>query len=361
MNTHLKENIDRYMDLKGIQYYSDLLRQIGKRMGKKGDDANAFVDQQKANFSKMLKGERPLNHDYYIPLEEIFGVPMAKLLNEGAYLGSVDEEDIPFLKGFRYYAHKDDLDLYDELDKMTTPEGDEIIFNSDEYNRFFIDYLIEYRSCNGIRYLARRRGFRCDESGNQYVCDGNMAIFASLPIEIAKLVIESDDPKLFDEIYDPFAADFPYPCTDNRCVYKEDAFLEALASSNKILASIFKERIYPFDELNKGVYPKDEIKEDIHILNPLVNLSLHYCLKHLDKHKKQARGILEFGKMYNLEALKKVTYPLDECRIDERGRLTYWNRPLLGVLVHADIDKVEDREIQDLILDLPSLEKGERL
>ena len=357
MNTNLKENIDHYMDLKGIKYYSDLLIKIGRHMGKSRDEAETFAAQQKANFSKMLKGERPLNHDYYIPLEEIFGVPMAKLLKKGTYPENVDKDDIPFLWGFRYYAYKDDAVLYEELDKMTTPGGDEIIFNSDEYDRFFIDYLIEYRSYNGIRYLTEKRGFRYEASGNRYVCDESMAVFASLPTEIAKLVIEYDAPDLFGKIYDPFAADIPYPWINNRCEYKEDEFLEALTFSNRIFASIFEERTYPFDELNKGVYPKDGIKEDIRILNPLVNLCLDYCLKHLDKHENQAKEILEFGKTYNRGVLEKVRYPLEECHINERGYLTYRNSPLLGTLVHTDISEVEDKKIQALILKLPALEK----
>ena len=362
MDTILKENIDRYMALKDIKHYSILLRDIGKRMGITGGDLDVFVAQQKGNFSKMLKGERPLNHDYYIPLEEIFGVPMAKLLNHGAYLENVDKDDIPFLKGFRYYAHKDDLALYGELDKMATKDGDEIIFNSDEYDRFFLDYLIEYRSCNAIRYLVKKKGFHYDGAGMcQYVCGGNIPIFASLPIEIAKLVIESDEPRLFDKIYDPFIPDLLYPLKNKNCLYAQDGFLEALASSNKILASIFKERIYPFGEVNKGVHPKDGIKENIHILNPLVNLCLGYCLKHLDEHKAQAKGILQFGKSYNRHVLDEARCPLDECHVDEKGYLCYWNSPLLGTLVRTDVREVEDEEIRALILSLPSVEKGAEL
>ncbi len=359
MNKDLKENIDRYMALKGIKHYSMLLRDIGKRMGITGGDLDIFVAQQKGNFSKMLKGERPLNHDYYIPLEEIFGVPMAKLLNHGAYLESIDKDDVPFVKGFRYYAHKDDKALYEELDKMSTKDGGEIIFNSDEYDRFFLDYLIEYHSCNGIRYLVEKKDFHYDGAGMcQYVCNGNLAIFASLPIEIAKLVIESDEPRLFDKIYDPFIPDLFYPSKSKNCLYTQDGFLEALASSDKVLGSIFKERVYLFEEVNKGVHPKDGIKKDIHILNPLVNLCLGYCIKHLNEHKTQAKGILQFGKSYNRHVLDEVRYPLDECHVDERGYLRYWNSPLIGTLVTADITEAEDEEIRALILDLPSVKKG---
>ena len=117
MKTKLQENIDRYMDLKGIKYYSELLYEIGKQLGKSKSEAREFANKEKSNFSKTLKGNRPLNHEFIIPLEIIFGVPLAKILNEQLYFVSVQKEDIPFLKSFRYYAYKDDYKLYDELYK----------------------------------------------------------------------------------------------------------------------------------------------------------------------------------------------------------------------------------------------------
>ena len=71
---HLKSNIDHYMELKGIKMYSHLLVDIAHELGITGQEAYKFADREKSNFSKMLKGERPLKYDFIIPLEKIFGV-----------------------------------------------------------------------------------------------------------------------------------------------------------------------------------------------------------------------------------------------------------------------------------------------
>ena len=71
METTLQKNIDRYMDQKGMAYYTDLLIAIAKVQGLKQDKAIEVANKEKSNFSKMLKGERPLKYDYIIPLEKM--------------------------------------------------------------------------------------------------------------------------------------------------------------------------------------------------------------------------------------------------------------------------------------------------
>ena len=82
---NLKKNIDQYMKLKGIKMYSHLLVNIAHELGVKGQEAYKFANIEKSNFSKMLKGERPLKYEFIIPLEKIFGVSLARLMDEVAY------------------------------------------------------------------------------------------------------------------------------------------------------------------------------------------------------------------------------------------------------------------------------------
>lgn len=73
---------------------------------------------------KMLKGERPLKYEFIIPLEKIFGISLARLLYEDAYKLPVEKENVPFNKGFRYYAYLDDPELYkNEFDLLLTKDG----------------------------------------------------------------------------------------------------------------------------------------------------------------------------------------------------------------------------------------------
>ena len=90
----LKDNIDHYMKLKGIKKYSYLLIDIAHELGIKGQEAYEFAKKEKSNFSKMLKGYRPLKHDFIIPLEKIFGISLARLLEEDAYKLPVQKENV---------------------------------------------------------------------------------------------------------------------------------------------------------------------------------------------------------------------------------------------------------------------------
>lgn len=360
MKTTLQKNIDKYMDLKGLKYYSDLLYEIGKLMGKTKLEARAFVEKEKSNFSKTLKGERPLKYDYIIPLEKLFGVPLAKMLEEQVYFESINKDDIPYLKSFRYYAYKDEPELYDELDKTATVDGNDIIDNSDEYNRFFFDYLIEYKSYNGLRHMVNKHHFHLNPVNPVfYQTDENSFVCGTLPIQLAKFVIDSNDPDIFNKVYDPFEYLMRFSYRDMGCLYTEEQFVEAVVNNKKIFDSLFAERQYPFEFINKGVEPKDGNKPSIRCINPLLNVCLDYCLRDLNQYKNQAEIILKFGIKYNQSVLDNLAIPLNECHLDNVGNLFIGWRCYYANLIYTDIDKTEDDSINKLINQLPKLNKGD--
>ena len=156
---NLKNNIDHYMKLKGIKMYSHLLVNIAHELGIKGQDAYKFANKEKSNFSKMLKDERPLKYEFIIPLEKIFGVSLARLLDEDAYKLPTEKDNVPFNKGFRYYAYLDNPKLYkEEFDLLLAKDGKSILTQTDEFGKTFLDYVVEYRSVNGVRYLYEEYG-----------------------------------------------------------------------------------------------------------------------------------------------------------------------------------------------------------
>ncbi len=132
----LKTNIDHYMKLKGIKQYSHLLIDIAHELGIKGQDAYDFANREKSNFAKMLRGERPLKYQFIIPLEKIFGVSLARLLDENAYKLPVEKDNVPFNKGYRYYAYLDDPELYkNEFDILLAKDGKSILTQTDEFGK----------------------------------------------------------------------------------------------------------------------------------------------------------------------------------------------------------------------------------
>ena len=206
---NLKNNIDHYMKLKGIKMYSHLLVDIAHELGIKGQEAYIFAKRERSNFSKMLKEERPLKYDFIIPLEKIFGVSLARLLEEDAYKFPVEKDNVPFNKGFRYYAYLDDPKLYkEEFDLLLAKDGKSILTQTDEFEKTFLDYLVEYHSVNGVRYLHDEYGIKLKWYHNQFEFTknnkGTTWVNFENCIEFARLVASLNDVELFNDIYDSY-------------------------------------------------------------------------------------------------------------------------------------------------------------
>lgn len=180
----------------------------------------------------------------------------------------------------------------------------------------------------------------------------------TIPLQITKFVIDSNDPEIFNKVYDPFEYLMRFSYRDIGCLYTDEVFIEALVNNEKIFDSLFAERDYPFEFINEGIEPKDGKKPSIHCTNPLLNVCLDYCLKNLALYKKQAEKILTYGSTYNQKVIESLSISQNECHLDNVGNLFTGWRCYYANLVYTDIDKVEDNAINKLISQLPRLKKG---
>lgn len=361
---NLKNNIDHYMKLKGIKMYSHLLVDIARELGIKGQEAYKFADREKSNFSKMLKGERPLKYDFIIPLEKIFGISLARLTYENAYKLPVEKGNVPFDKGFRYYAYLDDPKLYkEEFDLLLAKDGKSILAQTDEFGKTFLDYVVEYHSVNGVRYLHDEYGIKLKWYHNQFESRGNKdIIFIHFEnyIEFARLVASINDVELFNDIYDSYNMFFTngHYATES-CIFCQREYLEIILDNDGLFKSIFEQKPY---ELNLGSIGRRKKQIDSITycsINPIINKCLRYSLKHLDKYKHRAKDILKFGIDYN----RRIADEIDrtECYIcNELGGLkNFKNKDYYDIVVFADMDvDMNDDEIKSLIKQLPKFNKS---
>lgn len=359
--TNLKENIDHYMNLKGIKMYSHLLVNIAHELGIKGQEAYKFANNEKSNFSKMLKGERPLKYEFIIPLEKIFGVSLARLMDEDAYKLPVEKENVPFNKGFRYYAYLDDPQLYkNEFNLLLANDGQPIITQTDEFGKTFLDYVVEYRSVNGVRYLYEEYGIKVKMFHNQFEFRKDKGItwvnFKN-SIEFARLVASMNNVELFNSIYDPYYMFFACGYYDvGNCIFANNDFLELILDNDEIFNSIFEEKSYVF-ELSNSVKRKKQVKSiTYNSINPIINSCLNYALKNLDKYKQQAIEILKFGINYNRKKAANIDF--SSCYIcNELGALKSLNDEYFYELIILPDVETSDTEIKALISQLPLFNK----
>lgn len=303
--TALKNNIDHYMELKNIKMYSHLLADIARELGMKGQEAYRFAEREKANFSKMLKGERQLKYEFIIPLEKIFGVSLARLMNEDAYKLPVEKKNVAFDKGFRYYAFLDDPVLYEkEFDILLNIDGKTILNNTDEFGKTFLDYVVEYGSVNGVRYLYDTYKPRMKWYHNQFQFDKDKGIIwlhVENAMPLVRLVASMRDVDMFYTMFDSYNMFFTnghYATEENLFCMGE--YLEFIMDNAKLFRALFDEKEYhcKLGQSGKKKYGEDCIV--YHSINPILNNCLKYALQHLPKYRNQAIKILEFGKEHNL-------------------------------------------------------------
>lgn len=350
---NLKSNIDHYMKLKGIKMYSHLLVDIAHELGIKGQKAYEFADKEKSNFSKMLKGERPLKYEFIIPLEKIFGVSLARLLNEDAYKLPVEKENVPFNKGFRYYAYLDDPKLYkDEFDLLLAVDGKSILSQTDEFGKTFLDYLPEYHSVNGVRYLYNEYGIKLQWWYNQFEFkkdSGIMWIHHKNCIEFARLVASMNDAELFNDIYDSYNMFFRNGhYASKECIFCQNEYLEIILDNDYLFESIFEIKLYEFKSGNIGKADTITYRS----INPIINNCLRYALKHLDKYKQKAIDILKFGIDHNKKITNEVDFH-DYYICNELGGLKKSrNKDYYDIVIFVDVE-TQDNDINSLINQLP--------
>ena len=350
---NLKINIDHYMTLKGIKKYSHLLIDIAHELGIKGQEAYNFVDKEKSNFSKMLKGERPLKYNFIIPLEKIFGISLARLLYEDAYKLPVEKKNVPFNKGFRYYAYLDNPKLYkDEFDVLLANDGKSILTQSDEFGKTFLDYVVEYHSVNGVRYLHDEYGIKLRWSHNHFEFKKDKGIIwirFENSIEFARLVASMNDAELFNDIYDSYHMFFSngHYATE-ACIFCQGDYLEIMLDNDDLFNSIFETKPYEFKLGSYGRRMKQVDSITYHSINPIINNCLRYALKHLDKYKHRAIDILKFGINYNRRIASQIDFN-DYFVCNELGGLiNSRNEDHYNIVIFVDVE-INDDEITCLI------------
>lgn len=204
-----EQAIKSLMYKKGIKKQKELLLELYKvYFYEQYDTSDKFLNAQESNFSSMKKGERDFTLEFKYALSELAETSFSNLTDP-------KEEFDPF--GIRYAAMRDDVKLYKKLTE-DTDDDDAPIYRDDEFRKNVFDYILEYKSENGFKFIVNDpellRYFR-------YSYIKEMLIWAA----------ERDDKDLFKRIM----------ARDSRicdCVHSEEAMDEiydSILGSDKIL------------------------------------------------------------------------------------------------------------------------------
>lgn len=350
----IQQRIDELMKQNNIDTYITLLRKIFKCSVRDESKTDVqWATNQKSNFTNMLKGKRPFTVEMILGLEHVLHTSMDSIINDLPY----KERYQP--RGLEYTVACDDFSEYLKLDGETDDEAVNILRNTDEYNKSLLDYIIKYRSVNGIRFLCEKHNFFFNPMNNMFNADSSMPIicgnYDSAPMEIAKLLAEKEESDLFIEIFDPFYETSRYVDTD-RYLYNKKEFVRTVLTSGKVLQKMLSSKEIPIKDANRGLVSYSYDFDDVSFINPLLMLLLQEAVN--QGNYTYIKQIVDFGRDFNKKQLQFIHERLSEkqlknIRVDDIGYLSDGRTKIGNLLVYGEpIDPTLPDRIKILLNEL---------
>lgn len=135
----------------------------------------------------------------------------------------------------------------------------------------------------------------------------------------------------------------------------QDEFLELILDSDILFNSIFEVKPYVFTAASNRVRREKQTDSiTYYTINPIINDCLRYALSHLEKYRRRAKYMLNFGIKHNSEIISEgMGEKYYIC--DKLGGLMEFendNSEITKLAIFVDCE-VEDNEIEFLIERLP--------
>lgn len=206
--------------------------------GKPGIDSNMqiWVNSQLPDFGKKLKGERTFTESDIKAIERALGKSWVDIVEP---LPKKSRKRVFNNTSLRYAAYMDEERYYQDLIENKDVDGyDPILLNYDEYGKTILDYIIEEKAENGLRFLIDRGFLKCDP----YLSFGGYIYRAEkFSEEIWDWIISIDDAEFFlKALGEQNLFDFR-PYHDE----KTEKFLEKIIGTNRIFKALCNEQVNP--------------------------------------------------------------------------------------------------------------------
>ena len=235
-------------------------------------DKYAWINSQEADFGKKIRGERSFTEADIKAIERALEVSWVDIV-EPLPLKKTDEKFRN--RGLRYAAHMDEEELYQDLaDSKGANKYTPVLCSYDEYGKMIIDYILEFKAENGLKFLINNEHLRCDKFLR---FDGRIYRAEDLYEELWDWIISLDDSELFLKA---MGEENLFDCSF--CSESEDKLLEQIIGSKNIFEALCQER----------VDPKSNLKYIPGLLFKILNFSL------AKKHRAAAQIIINTYKKF---------------------------------------------------------------
>ena len=287
-DTTQKERFEKVLNKANLSYQELLIRIL-----RQADYSNPYemAKKEKSNFSKMVSGERPFKADYIAPLERILNTSLKYIV----YGGEEENNDFP-LKGIRYAAYKNDIIYFKELENEKNNIDQPVIDSYDEFGKSILDYIVQYRSFNGLKYLIDKEYLKLSWNG-RLLDDGsnNRIVWSVNAMDVFDMILKNDDAVIFEKFSDPWSRINAYGFSFG--LLTSDVTLEKIYKSNNIFDSLLNKREMTLSSINKGLVSNRD--RSTYFCNPLTYHLLNYGLLNYERHSDKVIKLLKFGIDYN--------------------------------------------------------------
>ena len=355
-----KDRFYQVMKEKGYDSVVQLMAEVEAIIcGDKAEGLNRAKNNK--NYSNMIAGtnKKDFTREYIVALEKVLNMKYIDMINPNSnYKASMQYDSL------RSIAFENN---YEKIKDFSFKKVDDtpVLLNSDEYNRHIADYIIEYKAINCLKFMVDEYGLTLDIRNFLAMKDNHFLSckeFNRLPYNIANLIYEIDDDKLFNKIFNPIdmTKKLIYDWNDN--IYEDEEFALGILNTEKILKSLYEPITLDINEAN-GNRVNNDYGKGIYA-NTLLKTVLNIALKDPAKYEKKIIQILDYSFYINRKISNHLKEFDEQFKIDEKG-LIKANYITYGFVIKYDLPLLPDtsknicEKVKNLNIPLEQLEAKE--
>ena len=328
-NRHPSETGKRLNDAILAKYNSvaDFARDLSEE-----PDIGAY-DTILSTLSNMINGSpiNKWNRKYFLPMERKLDVRIADITD-----GTKGYKSSPRgLYEIGTYGTYKDFELFAEQ----TDGSIEVIHSSDEWSNGILDYVLEAKNLDGLRYLVDNDFYQVFRPGELIQYHSRCTDKVEHALKLLNVLAEDDDPtfKMFKKLFDTRESTDLAFLDPN--LFENERVLDLMINKDRLLQAVCrKPEIVPESKLNrtKRLLKGDEYQA-ICASNWLTPL-LCYALKNEDKYRSQAMVLMDTSLQVATDTLANIGKNIstlggtEESITTEKGHVILGHNYVIGVI-----------------------------
>jgi len=265
------------------------------------------------NYSKYISGEKEFPAKYIIALEKVLNMKFTDIIDYD------EDRMIPLqFDSIRTIAYANDYVKTQEFDLKYSDLN--VLDNEDEFDKFFFDYVYEYKSINSLRYLVDSKELNL-ENNNLIMSHTGKPILSKfdqieLPYRVIEIICLHDDVELFNKLFNSYKLRFNNTQPEES-IFNNERFAKWILKTNKILNSLFDTFEINLNEYN-GLRTAALDKNGMFI-NILVNTVLNSAMKEPSRYQRQVEALLNKGIYANKVVSEYLSKYEEPFTINDKG------------------------------------------